>query len=443
MSKKDQKSIFPLALTAIILVLALGAGAFLLLKDTTPPTIAIGPDTPTIGKGGKLTIDVDDPGSGLKSVVITASQDGQTIPLINKTFPSGSMSVNEVIELAKGQLKEGSFTIAVTAHDASLYPFGHGGASSTEKTFAYDATPPRIYIKSHTNNLNQGGAALLVFTLTEAADKAGIRVGDHFFPAYRQPGSDDKPLYYCLFAHPWNVSKADFKPIVEAYDAAGNSAKRSFNYHTNARQFRHDKIRLSDSFMEKTLPEFEGLIPNEGSALDRYIYINNTMRKENRAKLVDFSRQTSPTMLWDGVFKRLPNAANRARFADSRDYMYKGKKVDFQTHLGLDLASIRNAPVPAANDGTVVYADFLGIYGNVVVVDHGLGLQTLYAHLNSIGVQQGDTVYRGDIVGNTGTTGLAGGDHLHYGVTVGGVPTQPLEWWDPNWIRHNITSKLQ
>lgn len=442
MSNTSNKKTFPIILTTVIILLALAAGGFLLFKDTTPPVIAIAPEALDIGKGGEVTVTVQDPGSGLKSLEIVAQQDGATIPLVSKTLPGGSMTVEEVIKLDKGQIKEGPFTIAVTAQDASLYPFGASGKNSASKEFNYDATPPRIYVKSHTNNLNQGGAGFLVYALSEVAESTGIRVGDRFFPAYLQPGNST-PLYYCMFAHPWDVDKGEFNPIIEAGDKAGNTSKKSFNYHTNARRFRHDRIGLSDSFMEKTLPEFAGLIPNEGTPLDQYLYINNTMRKLNRDKLVAFSRQTSPTMLWEGTFSRLPNAANRARFADARDYMYKGKKVDYQTHLGLDLASIRHAPVPAGNDGTIVYADFLGIYGNVVVIDHGLGLQTLYAHLSSVSVQPGDTVVKGDIVGKTGTTGLAGGDHLHYGVTVGGVPTQPFEWWDKNWIRNNVTSKME
>jgi len=439
---KESKKTFPILLAAVIILLAAGAGGFLIFKDTVPPTIVIGPDTKDVGKGTQLTITVTDPGSGLKSLEIIGLQGDKTIPLISKTYPSGVAKTDEVINLDKGQLKEGTFTIVVTAQDASLYPFGEAGLSKADKSYAFDATPPRIFVQSHTNNLNQGGSGLLVYALSEEAKRTGIRVGERFFPAYLQPNSGNKKLYYCLFAIPWDTPPADFKPFIEASDKAGNSAKRSFNYHANARKFRRDRIGLSDSFMERTIPEFQGLIPTEGTPIDQYLYINNTMRKANRAKLVEFSRETSPTMLWSGTFKRLPNAANRARFADSRDYMYKGKKVDFQTHLGLDLASLKHAPVPAGNDGTIVYADFLGIYGNVVVIDHGLGLQTLYAHLSSISVQHGEMVGKGDIIGNTGTTGLAGGDHLHYGVTVAGVPVQPIEWWDGTWIKNNITSKI-
>jgi len=430
-------------LLAVIGLLALAGGAFMLFRDTTPPAITIGPDMELIGRQSQMQIIVEDPGSGLKSVEVVAVQAGKRTTLLSETYTGTVMRVEKTLSLDGEQIKEGELSIEVTAMDSSLYPLGSAGLSKAQKTYVLDMTPPRIFVQSHTNNLNQGGCGLMIFALSEKASSTGIQVGERFFPAHLQPGGDDKFLYYCLFAHPWDLTPADFKPVITAVDGAGNSAKRSFNYHTNPRAFRRDRINLSDSFMERTIPEFQGLVPNAGSLIDQYLYINNEIRKQNRAKLVEFSRRTSPVMLWNGPFVRLPNAANRARFADARDYMYKGKKVDFQTHLGLDLASLQHAEVPAGNDGTIVYADFLGIYGNVVVIDHGLGLQSLYAHLSSISVAVGDTVSKGQIIAHTGSTGLAGGDHLHYGITVAGIPTQPFEWWDGTWIKNNITSKLQ
>lgn len=433
---------FPLILTTIIIVLALGAGAFLLFRDTVPPVIAISPDATALGKQGSIAVTVADTGSGIEKLTVTATQDGKEIKLVSKTFPAGTSNVTETINLDRGQIKEGAFDITVSAKDASIYPFGASGRSTAAKSYTFDATPPRIYVQSHTNNLNQGGSGFLVFALSEKAEETGIRVGKRFFPAYLQPNSGEHPLYYCMFAHPWDVPVADFKPFIEARDKAGNIAKRFFNFHTNPRHFRRDRINLSTSFMERTVPEFQD-VPTDRPLLQQYLYINNEIRKENRARLIEFSHDTRPTMLWKGPFARLPNAANRARFADARDYMFEGKKVDHQTHLGLDLASLKHAPVPAGNGGVIVFADFLGIYGNVVVIDHGLGLQSLYAHLSSIDVKPGDAVAKGDIIAHTGATGLAGGDHLHYGVTVGGTPVQPIEWWDATWIKNNITSKLE
>ena len=98
--------------------------------------------------------------------------------------------------------------------------------------------------------------------------------------------------------------------------------------------------------------------------------------------------------------------------------------------------------MPAANNGRVIFVGDLGIYGNLIVIDHGLGLMTLYAHLSEFAVKVGDVVKKGDIIARTGSSGLAFGDHLHFGVLVGGVEVTPLEWLDPKWIKDNVTDRL-
>jgi murein DD-endopeptidase MepM/ murein hydrolase activator NlpD len=82
-------------------------------------------------------------------------------------------------------------------------------------------------------------------------------------------------------------------------------------------------------------------------------------------------------------------------------------------------------------------------YGNSVVLDHGCGLFSMYAHLSLIDVEAGVVVDKGDILGRTGSTGMAGGDHLHFAMIVQGVFVNPVEWWDPHWIQDNIALKLE
>jgi murein DD-endopeptidase MepM/ murein hydrolase activator NlpD len=188
---------------------------------------------------------------------------------------------------------------------------------------------------------------------------------------------------------------------------------------------------------------FQDDFPDQQSLLDVFLKVNREMRTANRKRLQEIGRETASRPLWTGRFLRQPNASRQAHFGTKRKYVYKGKVIDEQTHLGIDLASIARAEVPAANSGRVVFADWLGIYGQVIIVDHGLGLQSLYAHLSQIQVQKGDTVAKGQILGRTGTTGLAGGDHLHFGMLVSGVPVNPVEWWDANWIANNVAGKLQ
>ena len=201
-------------------------------------------------------------------------------------------------------------------------------------------------------------------------------------------------------------------------------------------------FNISDNFLNSKEDVFKELVPDDISNLERYVRINNEVRISNEKTLLEIGKNTSPTMLWSGAFKRLPGSASKASFGDQRTYMHNGTKIDEQTHMGQDLASVAHAPIPAANDGKVVFAEPLGIFGNLVVIDHGLGLMSLYSHLSEIHVKVGDVVQKGAIIAKTGSTGLAFGDHLHFGILVGGVEVTPLEWLDPKWIKDNITGRL-
>ena len=170
--------------------------------------------------------------------------------------------------------------------------------------------------------------------------------------------------------------------------------------------------------------------------------INNNVRAANVEALRELSRDTVAGQLWDGTFTRLPRSAPRAGFADHRFFSYQGKQVGESYHLGFDLASVRNADIPAANNGRVIFVGDMGIYGNLIIIDHGMGLMSLYSHCSEISVNKGTVVNKGDIIGKTGSTGLAFGDHLHFGILVGGVEVTPLEWLDAKWIRDNITGRL-
>jgi murein DD-endopeptidase MepM/ murein hydrolase activator NlpD len=149
-------------------------------------------------------------------------------------------------------------------------------------------------------------------------------------------------------------------------------------------------------------------------------------------------------LFWGGaVFLPFANTKAEAAFADFRTYVYQGREVDKQVHLGFDLASFANTPILSANRGKVVYAADLGIYGNCVIIDHGMGVQSLYGHLSSIAVKVGDMVEKSQPLGKSGMTGLAGGDHLHFTMLVNGQMVNPVEWWDEHWIQDRILRKLR
>jgi murein DD-endopeptidase MepM/ murein hydrolase activator NlpD len=191
------------------------------------------------------------------------------------------------------------------------------------------------------------------------------------------------------------------------------------------------------------VPELLPQNPPGTPLVDGFLLINREQRKQAEAEKRKLAAKTADKPLWEGAFVQPRNTKVFANFAETRTYVFQGREIDTQVHYGYDLASTKQSPVPAANKGTVIFTGPLLIYGNTIVLDHGLGLQTLYGHLSSIDVKVGDSVDKEQKLGHTGATGLAMGDHLHYEVLVNGVSVTPLEWWDAKWMRDRINKPLK
>ncbi len=422
----------------IVLISALVGGGFFYFRDTNGPEIALAPASGPVSSKHPPILQLTDPGSGLKSVTVTVIQGDKTIPVLTKEYPEGTPSQSEPLPLEEAGIKDGPAQIRVVAIDRSIFPLGSGCTSDQTFSFEFDNKAPIINLLSRAHNLTQGGSGLVSYTLSENVARTGVLVGERFFPGYQQASG----TYACLFSFPWDMSASQFVPKVIAVDQAGNERQAGFYYHTNDKAFRHRQIAISQQFLEAKMPFFEDAYPEAKTLLEVFLKVNSEMRKANVARLTEISHQTSPTPLWEGDFLRLPQAATLSLFADHRTYTYEGQNIDQQTHLGVDLASTAQAEILAANHGRVVFAGDLGIYGNCVIVDHGLGLQTLYGHLSRIDVNLDQMVTRGQVLGASGATGMAGGDHLHFETIVSGLSVTPIEWWDGTWIRNNITDKL-
>ncbi|WP_243359369.1 M23 family metallopeptidase [Fundidesulfovibrio terrae] len=428
-----------LSILFLLVLVGAGVGAYFFTRDMTPPEAALTPDRAATGSKREFTLTARD-ASGVKAVKISVLQAQKETVIVNKTFEPAQREVVEKFTLEQAGLREGQFDLNMVVTDKSVFNFGAGNTTRISKTMALDNRAPVINVLSQAHIIKQGGACGVVYQVNKDVERSGVIVGDMFFPGYKL----DTGNYACIFAFPWNMDPARFQPRLYAEDSAGNERSITFRYQAKATKFKHDSINVGDDFLQSKMPQFETIYPDIKDPAQLYIKVNRDLRKENVAKLVELSKNTSPKMLWDGgPFLRLPNAAPRAAFGDGRTYMYKNQRIDEETHLGVDLASLENAQVPAAQSGKVIFTGFFGIYGNAVVIDHGWGLQTIYSHLSQISAKVGDDVKKGEIIGNTGATGLAAGDHLHFGIILGGIEIQPIEWWDPHWIKDNITSKFQ
>ncbi|WP_028577455.1 M23 family metallopeptidase [Desulfomicrobium escambiense] len=423
----------------VFLLLAGALGALYYVKgEWNPPTLSVTPDQSTAGASTVFTVTASDADSGLRLLHVTATQNGNTIDIVKRDLPEGTRDLTETFSLPKN-ISNGAVTLAVTVKDNSWHRLGHGNRADFKRDMTVDSKPPVVSVLSGQHNVNQGGTGLLVYSTDEELGRSGVRMGEHFFPGFPfQPGK-----YLCFFAIPYDADVKTLTPALVASDLAGNEVSIGFFFNPKTKAFKHDSINISDNFLQSKMGQFTQYFPDQTQPIDIFLKVNSELRAKNVAYLLQLGKDTVPQKLWDGPFIRLPNSAPMAGFADNRTYMHGGQAVDNQTHLGVDLASLATSPVPAGNTGRVVLAEFMGIYGNVVVLDHGFGIQSLYSHLSEIHVHKGETVQRGQIIGKTGATGMAGGDHLHFGMLVSGLEVQPIEWWDPHWIKDNITSKLQ
>jgi hypothetical protein len=292
------------------------------------------------------------------------------------------------------------------------------------------------------HNVNIGGSGLIIYKVSSDVVESGVLVNDLLFPGMPYMNDPGKGIHICYFAVPYHA-KRDTPLHLWAKDRADNETRKPFFHHIRQSRFRKDTIKISERLMESMISSFPPDIFKPGSStLEKYLFLNKELREENHRFLQELCQSSTEEKLWDGPWIRMKNAATMANFGDKRFYYYNGKLVDEAVHLGVDLASLARSPVEASNSGRVVFAQDLGIYGNTVVIDHGQGLYTMYGHLSTIEVTVDQPVTKGETIGTSGTTGLATGDHLHFGFLVHGVPVNPIEWWDGHWIRDNVERKL-
>jgi murein DD-endopeptidase MepM/ murein hydrolase activator NlpD len=363
------------------------------------------------------------------------------------SFLGGGGTAEAVLEATVGTdgmpwLNEGEAVLRATAARSAGF-LRRPQPTVVERVVKVRRRPPSLGLISTQHYARQGGSGAVVYRVGDTVLRSGVRAGT--FEADGFPleggGAGDR---FVIYAIPWDLPDASAVRLF-AEDDAGNRTEQPFLDLFKPMAPRSDTIQVSDEFLERVVPAIASQTPGfdaTGSLLDQYLFINGELRRRELARVAELSRSSRPAFLWSGPFLQMPNTALKANFAQTRTYVSNGEVVDRQTHLGLDLASTARAPVPAPNSGVVVFAGWMTLYGNAVIIDHGYGLLSLCGHMASVDVAAGDPVTRGQIIGLSGATGLAGGDHLHLEIFVQGQSVDPLEWLDAKWIRDNLASKL-
>jgi murein DD-endopeptidase MepM/ murein hydrolase activator NlpD len=441
----------------LVVLLLLFGGVFFVAGRMAGPAITIDQPEKFVGASTPLKVTVTSPGE-IEAVEVAFEQGQQRTSLVSQAGPqlardaSGAIVItHELNKQTLPSLASGPARIVVTASRPVVYGLRTVASEST-RDVTVRLERPRVGAISTHHYINHGGTEMVVYRVSPEDVASGVRVGDIEYPGFPAAGAapaggtfTDTAVRVAFFA--LRYDQALNTPIrLFARDEAGNSTIAEFDKRVFPKRFDRSRIPLKDTDMERLVPvilQGAGDFAPAGSTLEKFVAINSELRRRNNEQIASFAAQTAPDMLWRGeVFHSFRNTSAEAAFADFRTYVYGGREVDRQVHLGFDLASFAGTPVVAANHGTVLFADDLGIYGNAVIIDHGMGVQSLYAHLSTIDVSVGAMVAKEQTIGRSGQTGMALGDHLHFTMLVNGQMVNPIEWWDGHWIQDRILRKL-
>ncbi len=430
-----------IAFVMLVVLIATPLATLFFLSSHTK--LAFDPQPKDIGVNTPVAVRVSNP-HGMRRFTASVEQNGVSWPLLETKTPADRFKFwlaqvpEQDVHFNAGskeapKLREGPAKLVVEAQSNDF----RGATDTISTNVVVVLRPPSISADGFQHYINQGGSEMLLLTPTGAWSEAGVRVGQDTYRSFPIAGRAER---LALFAYPWDLP-IDTAPVVFAKNSAGTEATARFWFKIFSKKFRKRDLEIDDKFLDKVVNQIDP--GGSGDLLTRFLKINGEMRRRNNKTLADLRFKTAEKFLWTDSFLQLANSKVESEFADVRSYIYKGKKVDQQVHLGFDLAVTAHTPVLASNDGRVVWAAPLGIYGNCIVVDHGYGLQSIYGHLSSIAVKEGDMVKRGQEMGKSGSTGLAGGDHLHYSMQVEGVEVNPVEWWDAHWIKDHVQDRMK
>ena len=383
--------------------------------------------------------------TGLKSFELILSDGQKSIIVGQGNFDGETKEQTLLVKYPKSKVldpKATKLTLKVVVNDKSMWQLLQGNKSEKVIDINIDYKKPNVNILANSYSMTQGGSALVVFQAAdENLDTLYVEAAGEKFKAqpYKKEG-----YYAALIAWPFN--KQDFTAKVVAIDAANNKRVVDIPFYLKNHQYKVSWIKASDKFIDGKITDLASSNPeyaNIDDRIERLKAVNETMRLKNEKLIHDLSSEVSSEVLEDWKIKHfypLKNGQRVASYGDERHYYYDNKEnvVSHSYHVGYDLASTKMATIKTSNAGKVVYANENGIYGNMPMIDHGLGLYSLYGHCSQLLVNVGDEVNAGDAIANTGVTGLALGDHLHFGLLVQGIEVRPVEWFDKEWIRKNI-----
>jgi murein DD-endopeptidase MepM/ murein hydrolase activator NlpD len=386
---------------------------------------------------------------GIKNYRAFLDDGKNRVVLLNQTLDKPMQDLQIEIEPPKLGMffDQNNINIIVEVTDSSKWNFLSGNSTSFKSKVVIDKDIPLLMIINNSYSITKGGTATVVFKAND--DNLDELYINTTFNKRFYPQKFYKDGYYISMLA-WPVNEDNFSATIVAKDKAGNSTKSKVRFYLIDKKYKTSKINLKDSFLDGKISElFEEINPSSqiNSKIEKFKFINEKVRASNEELI---HKITSKVFLDEKItnfdikpFFPLKNAAAVATFGDHRLFYYDNQLISQSYHVGLDLASVERADILSSNLARVAYAEPNGIYGRMPILYHGLGLYSLYGHCAEIHIELNDIIKSGTIIAKTGKTGLALGDHLHFGILVQGVEVRPAEWMDGNWIKLNVINIIE
>jgi len=413
----------------LLLAAATVVGGALYWYSNLKVSLKVSPERELLGLKNNLTLSVK-PSSELPltELEIKLIQGNKTLVIYKGKAKEFTRSV--LIEPKKEGFKEGKVRLV------ALLKTPVSEEKVFEKVYQLDLTPPSAEILYAPEKLKVGRPSPVVIKTSEAVVGAAVTFGEARFPLL--PYKDGTMMTF-ITAPLFALEKpSTFK--IELTDAAGNTEVVAIPTEVVPIKLKEKKVLFDERKLRKLILKY---FPEVKNPVEQFKTINKVYRKEDERKLREICSNSETQIMFKDNFLQLPGSAVTGRFAEKRLYYLKNTLLGSSVHKGMDLAKYKNAPVTAANDGKVVFAGKLKIYGNTVIIDHGFGIYSLYGHLKDYRVKVGQEVKKKEIIGRTDTTGFALGDHLHFGVLVWGYATDPYFYFIKWNMNHYIYGPLK
>lgn len=347
--------------------------------------------------GGKITPSIKSD-NGYKVATIIGILDGKQL------FEEhvGSRQFSLPFSIDTNQLTEGGHSLTLKITDASFHK------SSSEQTIAFcvDNTPLRAAFMENNCTVDQGKTLHVKIQANKKLGSAVLQLWGKDIILY--PAGDDSTVYETFIPIDCERQPAEVIGSAVVTDLVGSTTKldckvaiKAFPFQKQ-RGFTVDQVKLNQ---------------------EKEISLNSRILQEAIARWVTESPKKK---LWTGAFELPVNVKKiTTPHGEIRATPERGRYL----HKGIDLINTPRCVVWASQDGKVIIKDRYHITGNTVVIDHGLGVMTLYAHLEEYAdIEIGETIKKGNPVGKMGKTGYATGYHLHWELIVNSVSVDPLEW---------------